>query len=91
MNVDDVRFPLLHQPSKCADAGEVESVAHADADEVDVVLARLGLEHLAGPADDGHLVPALVQSGRGLEHLVHRAGVELIELESLKNAHAPRS
>jgi hypothetical protein len=32
-----------------------------------------------------------MQSGRGLEHLVHRAGAELIELQDLEDAHGARS
>ena len=49
--------------------------------------ARFAAEHRVGPADDRHLVSALAQTGRGLKHLVHRAGVELVELEDLKDAH----
>jgi len=35
-------------------------------------------------------MPARAQAGRGLEHLVHRAGVELVELENLENLHRSR-
>ena len=38
----------------------------------------------SGPAHDRDVVTALAQTGRGLKHLVHRAGVELIELENLR-------
>ena len=59
--------------------------------KVDPVLARLRLELRLGPADDGDVMAALAQSGRGLEHLVNRARVELVELEDLEDLHRKRA
>jgi hypothetical protein len=55
----------------------------------EALLGRLRREHRVGFADHGHVVSALAQSRRSLKHLVHRAGVELIEFENLKNLHRP--
>ena len=64
-------------------------MAHREAGEIDTVL-RAALELVSGPADDRHLVAALAETRRGLKHLVHRAGVELVELEDLEDAHCFR-
>ena len=55
--------------------------------ERDAGLMRFFLEHGVGAADDRHVMTALAQTGRGLKHLVHGAGVELIEFEDLEDAH----
>src|SRR5437879_6001950 len=73
--------------AKLSRAVEIELIPHPQSDEVDACFFASKLERVIGPADDRDGVTALAQSGRGLEHLVHRAGVELVELENVEDAH----
>ena len=94
-----VRDALVHvhdvgaaqQAPQPARADHVERVAHRQRLEAHAVLRGFGRERGTGTADDRHVVPALAQPGGGLKHLMHRAGVELIELEDLENAHGVSS
>src|SRR5207244_11871650 len=79
------------QFAKTDDRLHVERVPQRQRFESDAVLARLRREDRIGTADDRDVVAALAQARRGLKHLVHRAGVELVELEDLKYAHARRA
>src|SRR5262249_8893609 len=87
VHVHDVR--AAQQPRQHARADHVEGVAHRQTLESHAVLFRFRLERGGRPADDRHVVSALAQSDSGLKHLMHRAGVELVELQDLKDAHAP--
>jgi hypothetical protein len=91
VHVDDVRFPGGDEFPERADAAEVELIAERKAGEVDVALMRFALEHIIRTADDRDLVSALPKTGCSLEHLVHRAGVELIELQDLEDPHGRAS
>ena len=79
---------LANQHPQSAHAVEIELVAHPQSDELHARFMTPALEVRIRPADHGHLMSALAQSGRGLEHLVDRAGVELVEFENVENAHA---
>ena len=87
VHVNDVRIALADQSAQLSRAVEIELIPHPQCDEVDTCFPASKFERLIGPADDRDGVTALAQSGRGLEHLVHRAGVELVEFENVEDAH----
>ncbi len=88
VDVNDVGILAADHATELARTSEVELIAHAEADEFDAAFLASPLKDRVGAADDGHVMPAFAQSGCGLEHLVHRTGVELIEFENVKNAQA---
>src|SRR5712691_4305873 len=88
VDVNDVGILAADHATELARTAEVELIAHAEADEFDAAFLASPLKDRVGAADDGHVMPAFAQSGCGLEHLVHRTGVELIEFENVKNAQA---
>jgi hypothetical protein len=87
VHMDDVGPSLPHELPERANASDVELVAEWQTGEGDALRARLPFEGLARPAHDGDVMTALAQAFGGLEHLVHRTGVETIELEDLENPH----
>src|SRR5207245_11328167 len=87
VNMDHIRLAFPNQTGKLARASKIEFAAHGQSGERDAGIFALRLQHVVRPAHDGDVMSALAQSGRRLEHLVHRAGVELIEFENLENAH----
>jgi hypothetical protein len=90
VHVNDVRALFAEEASQPADRVEVELVAEGQAVEADVLLRGAGREHGVRPAHDRHVVAALAQSAGGLKHLMHGAGVELIELQDLEDLHGRR-
>jgi hypothetical protein len=88
--VNDVRAFFAEEAPQPADRVEIELMAKGQAVEADVLLLRACGEHGIRPAHDRHVMPALAQSAGGLKHLVHGAGVELIELEDLEDLHGRR-
>ncbi|PYQ53571.1 MAG: hypothetical protein DMF59_01385 [Acidobacteria bacterium] len=87
VHVNDVRIALADQSAQLSRAVEIELIPHPQSHEVDACFSASNFERVIGSADDSDGVTTLAQSGRGLEHLVHRAGVELVELENVEDAH----
>ena len=86
VHVNDIGLLPLNDPLQPANAADVELMPQRQADERDAALLATLLQRFVGTADHRDVVAARTKSRRGLEHLVHRAGVELIEFENLKNA-----
>ena len=91
VNMHDIGTGAGEQPRQLPCARKIELVPHAQAKEIDSRFACSPFQNRIRPADDGHLVPTLPQTGCRLEHLVHRPSVELVELEELNDPHASRS
>jgi hypothetical protein len=90
VHVNDVRLQLADEAAQREDRREVELVTHRQAGEAHAALGGASSQRGVGAADDRHVVAALAESGCGLIHLVYRAGVELVELEHLEDAHGAR-
>ena len=91
VHVDDVGPQIADEAPQASDARHIELMAHRQRAEAHPVRCSLLLHDFAGPRHDRHIVAALAESGSRLEHLVHRTGGELVELEDLENAHGARS
>src|SRR5437868_4141937 len=87
VHVDDVRRFLADDAAQAANASHIELMPQRQALEGDARFFAAPPKNGIRPADDGDVVAARTQSRGSLEHLVHRAGVELVEFEDLKNAH----
>src|SRR3954463_11915780 len=87
VRVNHLRPALADELAQAEQGPNVELMSQRNADKVDAVLATLRRERRVRSADHRDVMSARAQTGRGLEHLVHRAGVELVELEDLENAH----
>ena len=90
VHVDDVGPLVADEPAQRRACCDVELVPHRQTGEFDAALLRFRREHRIGPADDRDVVSTLAQTGRRLKHLMDRTGVELVELEDLKNPHGGR-
>src|SRR5712691_3200844 len=88
VHMNDIRLPAANQTLQLSDAGDIELMAQRQTGEVDAAVFTPLLQNGVRAADDCHFVSTLAQSRRGLEHLVHRARVELIEFENVEYAHA---
>ena len=91
VHMDHVGLELADEPAHADDAHYVELVPEPEWPKRNPSRLGLLLQCRAWTAHDRHVVSLLTQSARGLEHLVHRSGVELIELENLENPHSPSS